>query len=522
MKSTFYILFLFFLASNVCSQERLSGAQSDTLDPGEYIVEGDIWVESGILWYLRPGITLRFYDEVSFDIHGAFYAMGEEDDSIRFEAYDDQSAWSGLDFQETHYTSYLNYCVIIGSNEEGVFIDFGGSAHLSHSRISNNSNRNGDVAGMRSRYGGLCSLTFTTISDNDGVGYFHEYGGASFDHCLIKGNNSGIIGGECATFFINNTVISENMNSGLQIRNTAEAHVDSCKFVNNQAENGGGIVSNGAWIEISRTLFFGNYARNSGGAFFSEGEYLSNNLNNCVFTENQADSNGASIFTFSGFIVNSIFTGNGPSVNTFVSGDDFISYNSLYYGNESDIHFAEPDWVSEEFGIINTDNVNGDSCDQFYNLFMDPQFINPLDLNFHLRENSPCIDAGTSGIGWVDSLFDPDGGTTDIGIHYYHVSEVFEQKRNRSIPSQFSVKDIYPNPFNSSITIRFGLQVDSEINLSVFNIIGQKVAQLYSGKHTAGYHTVVFNGDNLSSGIYFIHAKVPGKMDKVRKIVLVR
>ncbi|MDP8286376.1 MAG: hypothetical protein RAP03_06840, partial [Candidatus Electryonea clarkiae] len=192
MKSTFYILFLFFLASNVCSQERLSGAQSDTLDPGEYIVEGDIWVESGILWYLRPGITLRFYDEVSFDIHGAFYAMGEEDDSIRFEAYDDQSAWSGLDFQETHYTSYLNYCVIIGSNEEGVFIDFGGSAHLSHSRISNNSNRNGDVAGMRSRYGGLCSLTFTTISDNDGVGYFHEYGGASFDHCLIKGNNSGI------------------------------------------------------------------------------------------------------------------------------------------------------------------------------------------------------------------------------------------------------------------------------------------------------------------------------------------
>ncbi|MDP8286653.1 MAG: T9SS type A sorting domain-containing protein, partial [Candidatus Electryonea clarkiae] len=329
-------------------------------------------------------------------------------------------------------------------------------------------------------------------------------------------------GGECATFFINNTVISENMNSGLQIRNTAEAHVDSCKFVNNQAENGGGIVSNGAWIEISRTLFFGNYARNSGGAFFSEGEYLSNNLNNCVFTENQADSNGASIFTFSGFIVNSIFTGNGPSVNTFVSGDDFISYNSLYYGNESDIHFAEPDWVSEEFGIINTDNVNGDSCDQFYNLFMDPQFINPLDLNFHLRENSPCIDAGTSGIGWVDSLFDPDGGTTDIGIHYYHVSEVFEQKRNRSIPSQFSVKDIYPNPFNSSITIRFGLQVDSEINLSVFNIIGQKVAQLYSGKHTAGYHTVVFNGDNLSSGIYFIHAKVPGKMDKVRKIVLVR
>ncbi|MDP8207375.1 MAG: T9SS type A sorting domain-containing protein [Candidatus Electryonea clarkiae] len=523
MKSTFYILFLFFLASNVCSQERLSGAQSDTLDPGEYIVEGDIWVESGILWYLRPGITLRFYDDVTFNIHGAFYAMGEENDSIRFEAYDEESAWSGLDFLPSGYRSYLNYCVITGSNEVGVFKYAPGGIQINHSRISNNSNRNGDVAGIRSRTMFQDSLSFTTISDNDGIGYYGDGTLTRFYYCTIKGNsNTGIVG-DRANIYINNCIISYNNNSGL--RNlSSSCYIDSSEFLNNQAENGGAIYSAGVVNQISRTLFSGNYARRFGGAIHKESEYDYLTVNNSVFIENQADSTGASIYAYHGIVINCIFTENGPSSNIFVSGDEYVAtYNSLYYNNDGiDIQFTEPSRFSEEFGIIDSVNANADSCDQFSNLFIDPLFVNPQERNFHLRENSPCIDAGISWYRNNGPYNDPDGGLTDIGIHYYHVSEVLEQKRNRSIPSRFSVKDIYPNPFNSDLTITIALPYSSDLKVSVYNLLGKEVTLLANDRFTAGDKRFVFRGNNLPTGIYFIRSSVPGRMYEVKKVVLVR
>ncbi|MDP8205677.1 MAG: hypothetical protein P9L92_03355 [Candidatus Electryonea clarkiae] len=46
--------------------------------------------------------------------------------------------------------------------------------------------------------------------------------------------------------------------------------------------------------------------------------------------------------------------------------------------------------------------------------------------------------------------------------------------------------------------------------------------QLATGRYSAGYHAIAFNADELPSGIYFVQASVPGKMDEVRKVVLVR
>ncbi|MDP8207622.1 MAG: T9SS type A sorting domain-containing protein [Candidatus Electryonea clarkiae] len=90
------------------------------------------------------------------------------------------------------------------------------------------------------------------------------------------------------------------------------------------------------------------------------------------------------------------------------------------------------------------------------------------------------------------------------------------------LPSGFYLGQFYPNPFNPRSIISLGLPSDAEINVSVYNIIGQKVTQLATGRYNAGNHEIVFDGSEFSSGIYFIHASVPGKMDEVRKVVLVR
>jgi len=66
----------------------------------------------------------------------------------------------------------------------------------------------------------------------------------------------------------------------------------------------------------------------------------------------------------------------------------------------------------------------------------------------------------------------------------------------------------YPNPFNPTTTISFSIPVESEVDLSVYNIKGQKVKQLVSEQLSAGEHSVIWNGEDasgkkVSSSIYF-------------------
>jgi len=72
-----------------------------------------------------------------------------------------------------------------------------------------------------------------------------------------------------------------------------------------------------------------------------------------------------------------------------------------------------------------------------------------------------------------------------------------------SAASQFKLNGNYPNPFNPSTVISFQLPETSNITLEIFNITGQHIQTLVSGRVTKGYHEVNFNGQNLPSGIYF-------------------
>jgi hypothetical protein len=71
------------------------------------------------------------------------------------------------------------------------------------------------------------------------------------------------------------------------------------------------------------------------------------------------------------------------------------------------------------------------------------------------------------------------------------------------VPTAFVLQQSYPNPFNPSTTIRYGLPHRSPVQLAVFNALGQKVATLVQEEQDAGYHEVKCDGKRLSSGVYF-------------------
>ncbi|GBE30815.1 MAG TPA: T9SS type A sorting domain-containing protein [Bacteroidetes bacterium] len=90
------------------------------------------------------------------------------------------------------------------------------------------------------------------------------------------------------------------------------------------------------------------------------------------------------------------------------------------------------------------------------------------------------------------------------------------------IPIEFQVSDSYPNPFNPATTVSVVLPKASKLNVTVVNILGQQVAELANGQFSAGNHNLTFDASNMASGLYFIHASVPGQMNQVQKVMLVR
>jgi hypothetical protein len=89
----------------------------------------------------------------------------------------------------------------------------------------------------------------------------------------------------------------------------------------------------------------------------------------------------------------------------------------------------------------------------------------------------------------------------------------------QSILNRFELEQNFPNPFNPSTTIRYGLPNRSHVMLAVFNNLGQQVAVFQNGEQDAGYHEVKFNGSALSSGVYFYRIQA-GEFVLTKKLLL--
>jgi|WetSurMetagenome_2_1015567.scaffolds.fasta_scaffold28477_1 hypothetical protein len=89
------------------------------------------------------------------------------------------------------------------------------------------------------------------------------------------------------------------------------------------------------------------------------------------------------------------------------------------------------------------------------------------------------------------------------------------------IPTEYELSQNYPNPFNPTTTIKYSLPRDSRVSLEVFNIVGEKVAELVNNFQPAGMYTISFNGSNLASGTYFYRLQA-GDFTQINKLVLLK
>lgn len=122
-----------------------------------------------------------------------------------------------------------------------------------------------------------------------------------------------------------------------------------------------------------------------------------------------------------------------------------------------------------------------------------------------------------------------------VGTMYYRLKQIdldgtFEYSNiinvDVNMPTQFSLFQNHPNPFNPSTKIVFELPVDANVKLKIYNTIGQEVAELTNSDLSGGKHEFDFNASDLSSGIYYYTLSAAGKDGKdfnaTKKMILIK
>ncbi len=93
---------------------------------------------------------------------------------------------------------------------------------------------------------------------------------------------------------------------------------------------------------------------------------------------------------------------------------------------------------------------------------------------------------------------------------------------NNSIPDDFKISAAYPNPFNPIVNFDISLGDETFISVSVFNISGQKISQIYEGSLNKGMNTLSWNAMGFASGIYFINIESDNMLLSSQKISLLK
>lgn len=113
-----------------------------------------------------------------------------------------------------------------------------------------------------------------------------------------------------------------------------------------------------------------------------------------------------------------------------------------------------------------------------------------------------------------------DADRTGLFVYEGIATAVFEPI-NTSNPSAFRLEQNYPNPFNPDTRIKYQVARQSDVKLTVYNLLGQKVRVLVDEKKAAGSYSMSFDASGLSSGVYYYKLST-GYYSETRKMLLTK
>jgi len=339
-----------------------------------YFVTGELVVQVGETLSIEPGVEIRFTSNYSLNVFGTLLAVGAESDSIYFTSDLPGPApgdWGSVIINGTSSGSILQYCTV--------------------------------------KYGGngiICKSSSTTIANNSiivngGAGIHCQDSSPTVMHNTIANNNGHGISCafETASPTITGNIITNNGGNGIETCMVNNVNIANNTIAFNQS-NGIRLFAGSAAV-ITGNAIVNN---NSSGIYGYEGGW--GTVTNNTISNNTGD--GIASLHNSSLITNNIITFNLAGISDTPTS---TGYNNVW-SNITDYSGGPA-----EIGNLIAVNANGDPCDPYFNIAMDPLLVDEAGLDFRLQEASPCIDAGNPD----PAYYDDDGTISDIGAFpFYH------------------------------------------------------------------------------------------------------
>lgn len=148
----------------------------------------------------------------------------------------------------------------------------------------------------------------------------------------------------------------------------------------------------------------------------------------------------------------------------------------------------------------------------------------------HITFTNELIEAHIDGAERVDDTSTYIGNYLNTTSDHFPVLTRFYFGTTTSIdepvveiPNRITLSQNYPNPFNPSTNIRFSLETDEVVNLTVYDVMGRHVATLVAGEHrNAGSHTVTFNATGLATGMYLYRLQTSSGYSLTNKMMFIK
>lgn len=197
-------------------------------------------------------------------------------------------------------------------------------------------------------------------------------------------------------------------------------------------------------------------------------------------------------------------------------------------------------WVCGYRGIISRTTNSGDSwevqrdvpAEAYYTI----KFVNG-NTGWAAGDNSAVVLTTNGGLTWsnsnlaatrfIDIQFINENTGWMIGLH----GMVYKTTNNggltginsfQNLIPNYQLSQNYPNPFNPITVIKYNLPVSGSAAIKVFDVLGNEVMTLVDQKQNAGSYEVEFNGNNLTSGIYFYTFFNDNKKIDTKRMILLK